>query len=338
MCISHVSVAPLDMFRLSMWKCLDLMFQSNSKLDNNTEVITTKGLEEISRDLTYNLVDIQEQFNKMSAAHLVESTTSEVSGKFTEDRNFFQKTMRDGDNLLRKIEGLKQAFILDSLHRKVITIDSSLSEETDPLSLINPEQAPSGTISDVSLDACCRPRAFSMELPEEPLAAIALASNRLTPLLSAAGTLGDVPPFLLAGGIAPKAFQAPVRNDKQVATVDVSSLAAGKRKRVGRQRTDTRGQDLVNVNEAPQILAALLSLLKDIPEYVRPLDAEEEKKFSMAFGSDEYIRFTELLGLGYLDAYPSEVGLINCKISMGLKGIGSLVPAPVKKRATPKKK
>ena len=76
----------------------------------------------------------------------------------------------------------------------------------------------------------------------------------------------------------------------------------------------------LNEKEIGQILTRLEGMLKDIPEDLRVLTPNEVVKFQEAYGSEEYVRYTELQELKKLGNYSVQVGIIERKITRALQG------------------
>jgi hypothetical protein len=342
------------MFTVRVQDARDAIVQCNETLKNSSEIFTVGCLEGMNREIANKLTDIQTLFDKLVSDNAILVSSRVVSESFALKKGSFEVVKTAGNKLLRKIELLKEADMIDLF----APYERNPSPSFPPRSEVLPPRAPEfsaghGTSSEGFPDLY-RSRSFSLDLPEEsaPLSfpadgAAPPPSMVFTPLLVAAGSIGDLPAPLVLGGASVASVsiddrsvniqsqgKRKIQNPLSVQTtvplplgLDPSIAANRKKHRIALRLQKSKDQLLVkpavslSEYERSQILTRLQAMLHDIPEDLRVLTSEEEVKFGIAFGSEEYVRYTEMQELKKLGNHSVQVQLIERKINRGLQGI-----------------
>ena len=354
MSIRCPSVPPLDMFALRIQEARDSIVQCNQKLKNPSEFFTQGGLEAITLEITNRLTDIQFQFDKLVCDNAMLLRSSEVSETFALKKGSFEEVKTAGSSLLRKIQLLKEAVMIDLFAPQEINQSSSFRAESEILPPRAPEFSAVHGTSSGGLPALYRTRSSSLDLPDESSAlsfrsygAPPNPSLAFTPLLFAAASIGNLPDSFVLGGESsdsvstdersvnirsegkrkrqdPVSVESPLHLALQALKPSVAAKPKKHRTALALQKhKDPLLLILVsslNEKEIGQILTRLEGMLKDIPEDLRVLTPNEVVKFQEAYGSEEYVRYTELQELKKLGNYSVQVGIIERKITRALQG------------------
>jgi hypothetical protein len=355
MSIRCPTVPPLDMFTVRIQDARDTIVQYNETLKNPSEIFTEGSLEVVTREIRTKLTDIQTQFDKLVSDNATLVSSGGVSESFALKKGSFEVVKTAGNQLLGQIELVKEAVIMDLFTSQERNQSASFPPQAQVLPPKDPEFSSDQQTSSRILPPLYRRRISSLDLSEESSAlsfsaeaAPPLPWNDFTPLLLAAGSIQDLPrPFVLgAPALDPGSIDDPSVNiqpegkRKRQAPVTVQgrlplalealdpSIAANPKKHRTALRLQKPKDPLLlkpvsslNKKEKEQILTTLQVMLKDIPEDIKELTSDEVDKFGIAFGSEEYVRYTELQQLKLFDKDSDQVKLIELKIIRGLQGI-----------------
>ncbi|MCX6991026.1 MAG: hypothetical protein NTX49_08205 [Chlamydiae bacterium] len=345
MSVSRASVPPLDMFTVRMQDCKDFLVQCNTELENASEILSIGRIEQIRREFTDRLADIESQFDKIASANAIHKGPARVSESFAEKQRSFAVIRKAGEIVLQKADDKMRAVSIALLSAEQTSAGFLLQSE--PRATADHELLPLAASCSGSFLPPFRNRSSSLDLSYltevSPCGAgdagLAGPCLGLSPLLHAAGALTDLPENLSLGEPSPVVRAGAPSAFSSVESLSPASSSGEKRRRESPLRhLPIKPAQVLNGHEIGQLMTRLLDLLKDVPETLQPLTPEQERNFGIAFGSEEYVRYTELQELGKLGRSSSQVQSIERKIANGLRCLRSddsiplAKPRPAKKR------